>query len=210
MTIVLRLLRPPEWSSASIGVKSDGKWSVFYEGVPRKGNQLTPSRRQPRDCQPLYRHQPYCDPPPQPDYIIPMGDNYNVFRVRKTVVARERVYDDRRPPCPTDIDPPEPNCPFLLKGDDPSRNPFRVSQQLVNERRLAEARGQEVRPATARRKPKKLTHRRSAKRSTSERRDNDVPSLYERSIKPRPDVYEWPRDFCGFPPDEAIGGLIQG
>jgi hypothetical protein len=188
----------PEWPAARLRARAEHGWAVFYGDDSEAFNQ---PRGHGRDCGPLYRHRPHHGPAPRapparPEW--PAGGNYAAFQVRSELTPHERACAPRRAQCAADIDAPEPPWRRGLRGDDPARNPFRASQQLANERRLAEARVREPSP----RRRARFSARRGRRRAAAQRAQPE-PSLYARSLRPKPEVYEWPRDFCDFPPDRG-------
>lgn len=186
----------PQWDAAKMKVKTDGGgWMVFsYEGEGR----LNMSRPVGRDCKIAYRHrkEPERDQTAEKvnPLMFPPVDNYKEFRVRKRLSASttEKPPVERRPPSGRDIDAPIQG-PLHLKGDITPRRP---------RRRRAET---ELAPEKAR---VTISARLPAKRG--EGRHPNTPrvetarpgfSLFERSLKQREEIYEWPRDFQHFTTD---------
>jgi hypothetical protein len=193
-------LPKPEWTASCITVKSEKGWSVFYDGATRR--QINRPRERAPDCRIPYRHKPVPDEDgpssPRRPLESPREDNYCCFRARKRLATSEcRVSDPRRITIPTDLDPPERHDLLYRKGEDPLRKPFRVSQVVVTQQKMAEAEQEQIRRL---KHTLSLGGRRQRSDEIASPREPRTSSLFERSIKPKEDdvIYEWPRDFYHF------------
>jgi hypothetical protein len=185
-------------------VKRDAGWLVFYDGKTQK--ELNHPRERPQSARTSYYQRAAQNPPPAAQVNpldAPHQLNYTAFRARKPAfTAPEPAEREQKPSYRRDIDPPQLHNFKYVKGSDPSKNPFRVSQLLVNKEIMAEAeremREQRKCPKTAR---VRLSSRRGEKTKKEVREPKEPPgfSLYVRSLKQRDDTpYEWPRDFYRF------------
>ena len=171
------------WEAANIDIKQEGKWMIFIDGKTKKPlNEPPPISKENFRPRKYYHRKGDCDTSrsiPESKPFEPPQDNYTAFRPRKhyVVAAYEPPQNDRYKNI-EDVDisqlPKQINT-HKFKGDDPYRNPFRVSTKVINERRMKEAaeiiaKGQKKRaPKTSRKK---------------------LPSLFQRSIADKPKRFE--------------------
>lgn len=162
------------WDSTHIEALPDGKWLTFKD--KRTNEMLNGPRLRNLELKIPYRYKGYT--PREPACAVnpldnPPIDNYTAFRARKKIYGGRETQSARSRESNPEIVFPGNQSIKYFKGDDPSRNPFRISTKIINERRLREARPMEpIVPRTVK----------SARRA---------PSLYKRSIKPKKQVV-WP------------------
>lgn len=164
------------WTSASVKAQTDGKWTVFT--AADNDTPLNQPRARAPDCRIKYRHKRQEQPPPPPPPApleIPPVDNYTAFRVRKMLITSESQQPpNRRPATAYDIDMPQVNT-------------SRLSGCKVHTARRKQVSQQEWKPPSR------------TQTGSTRRRRNEPPSLFERSLRPRDQSFEWPRDFQDFP-----------
>ena len=165
------------WESAMIETYRDGNWLMFTD--KRTNEQLNGPRTHHVDYKVSYHYKGYRpqEPPPRPNPLdIPVIDNYTAFRVRKRIYGPRGVQSARTRAIPNEgLRIAKDQSTKYFRGDDPSRNPFRVSNKVVYERRMKEMQPREPE------KPRQVTTARK------------IPSLFERSLV-RKKVSLWPPD----------------
>ncbi|OHT04782.1 hypothetical protein TRFO_06234 [Tritrichomonas foetus] len=167
------------WDSANIAVKSEGKWLVFYDKNQRELN--CPHLAKERVGRPAsYKFRGYLPPEPEPKcnpLIQPPVDNYTEFRARRRIYGMGARPQSQRVPQPS-IDYAHDESKRYFHGDNPKRNPFRISTKILNEQRIAEAKlsRPQVRPPVSARSVR-----------------SNYMDLYEKSLKPRRRSV-WPPD----------------
>jgi hypothetical protein len=163
------------WDSTKITTFSDGHWALFLDG----GQQLNSPRLQKIDLRIPYRHKGYrpSEPRPPPDPLsTPKNDNYTAFRAPRRIYPARAVQSVRdRDANWSEFDDPGDIYTPTFHGDRSSRSPFRRSIQLINEKRLHDARPE---PPTTQTRVVRLSR----------------PSLFTRSIKFRKKKTVWPPD----------------
>jgi hypothetical protein len=166
------------WDATKITAFPDGKWVLFLD-MAHEGRLLNSRRLQNVDLKIPYRHRGYRprEPLPVPDPLaIPKIDNYTSFRARRRIYAARDIQSARgRDAMGSEFEEPREIYSHSFHGDDPSRHPFRRSIQLVNERRLHDARPEAPR-----------IHSRVVRGSR--------PSLFQRSITIKKKQTVWPPD----------------
>jgi hypothetical protein len=177
---VSKLFNEPakRWDAAKITTFPEGRCVVFLDAAD-EGRRLNSPRLQNIDLRIPYRHKGYrpSEPLPPPDPLsVPKSGNCAAFRARRRICAARGVQSARgRGAKASEFEATGDVYTPSFHGDDPSRQPFRRSIRLVNERRLHEARPE----------PPKV-HRQVVMGSR--------PSLFRRSIKVEKKKTVWPPD----------------
>lgn len=168
------------WESANIAVKTEGNnWRVFYNKDKEELNMHHLAKNRPvRPVSYRFRgYRPTPPPAPQNPLITPPVDNYTDFRVRRRIYAnRPRPQSTRE--IPEFLMHPKDESTRYFHGDNPKRNPFRISSILINERRIQEAKLSRPSPQV----PKSARSIRS-----------NYMELYQKSLKPKRESV-WPPD----------------
>lgn len=165
------------WESTMIEAFPDGNWVTFTD--KRTNEQINSPRLHNVELRIPYRYKGYRpkEPPPRPNPLdIPIIDNYTAFRARKRIYGPRVVQSARTRQISNEgIRLAKDQSTKYFRGDDPSRNPFRISTKIVTERKLKAM------------QPHEPTHPRQV---TTARK---IPSLFERSLV-RKKVSLWPPD----------------
>jgi hypothetical protein len=171
------------WDSTKIEAWADGNWLIFTD--KSRSRVLNSPRLRRVELNIPYHYKGYRPPkpPPTPDPLDhPPQDNYTAFRARRRIYGDRKVDSSRKQlsDIVQTVKKADDQSMRYFRGDDPSRNPFRTSIMIVNEKRL-----QDLKPVEP-----------SAGPTASPR---NLPSLFKRSIKrakkkpvwPPDDYYEW-------------------
>jgi hypothetical protein len=182
------------WRASSIQVKCENRWSVFFD--PDTHEPLNQPRMKAPDAHPIHHHKtPLPKPSTPPPNPLSERSPFRSATKRRCFTHIDRLYDPRRIPCATDVDQPLQIPPNSFKGDDPKRNPFRVSPTVLAQKKLAET--ETILPVCQSEPPVAIHLSRTRSESTRRAptpRAKTVPSLFRRSLNPEEEVTpEWAR-----------------
>lgn len=160
------------WDSAKINMKREGKWLVFLDGKTGAPLNEPPPISTEREAKKYYKRK--TPKSPKKEEIKPFEpppDNYNAFRPRKQFVLKHRPINENDRYKNIDFvdlsQIPKNGTDHYFIGDQRHKNPFRVSNHILNQKRMKEM--NEILEEGYRKRAPKTSRR-------------QLPSLFERSV----------------------------